>query len=130
MDTTDESPAAELKVELVQLSKIRPCPENDITYKPLSMDDPDTAELIKSIRANGIVAPIHISADNVIISRHRRRFCALQAGLSVIPVIRNEISYRDDPEAFQKLLVEHNTQRKKTAAMLMREEAQADCPSG
>ena len=79
------------------------------------MDDPDIAELIKSIRANGLLEPIQISADNVIISGHRRRFCSFQAGLRVVPVIRHPVSYADDRDSFLKLLVEANTQRKKRA---------------
>ena len=58
------------------------CPENDGVYEPQSLDDPDIIDLIESIRAKGVLEPIHISADDVIISGHRRRFCALQAGLS------------------------------------------------
>ena len=113
----------ESKVELVRLLDIRPCPENDGIYAAPSMDDPDIIDLIKSIRANGLMEPIHISADNVIISGHRRRFCSLQAGLRVVPAIRSTISYANDREAFLKLLVEANTQRKKTAGMLLREAA-------
>jgi ParB-like nuclease domain len=113
----------ESKVELVRLLDIRPCPENDGIYAVPSMDDPDILALIRSIRENGLLEPIHISADNVIISGHRRRFCSLQAGLRMVPAIRGKISYADDREAFLKLLVEANTQRKKTAGMLLREAA-------
>jgi hypothetical protein len=112
-----------LKVELVRLLDIRPCPENDGIYAVPSMDDPDILDLIRSINATGLQEPIHISADNVVISGHRRRFCSLQAGLRMVPVIRSKISYADDREAFLKLLVEANTQRKKTAGMLLREAA-------
>jgi ParB-like nuclease domain len=114
---------SEPKVELVRLLDIRPCPENDGIYAVPSIDDPDILELIKSIRANGLMEPIQISADNVIISGHSRRFCALQAGLRVVPAIRSNISYAADRETFLRLLVEANTQRKKTAAMLLREAA-------
>jgi hypothetical protein len=41
----------------------------------------------------------------------------------MVPAIRSKISYADDREAFLKLLVEANTQRKKTAGMLLREAA-------
>ncbi|MGC2836155.1 MAG: ParB N-terminal domain-containing protein [Methylocella sp.] len=87
------------------------------------MDDPDILDLIRSIRERGLIEPIQISADNVVWSGHRRRFCSFQAGLRVVPVIRSKISYADDREAFLKLLVEANTQRKKTAGMLLREAA-------
>jgi ParB-like nuclease domain len=107
----------------VQLSSIRPCPDNNVVYGVQSLDDPDIVTLIESIRAKGIMDPIHISADNVIISGHRRWFCALQVGLREVPAIRNEISYREDRDALLNLLVEANTQRKKTAAMLVHEAA-------
>ena len=81
------------------------------------MDDPDILEPIKLIWENGLLEPIHISADNVVISGHRRRFCSIQAGLRMVPAIRNKISYADDREAFLKLLVEANTQCKKAAGM-------------
>lgn len=115
--------AAEPKVEHARLSRIEPCPENNVVYTPQSLDDPDIVDLIKSIRANGLLEPIQISADNVIISGHRRAFCAFHAGLREVPVIRREISYSRDREVFLKLLVEANTQRKKTGAILRREAA-------
>ena len=111
------------KVAHVRLLDLRPCPENDVVYGKQSLDDPDIVELIKSILDKGVMEPIHISADNVIISGHRRRFCALQAGLQMVPAIRNNISYENDREEFLKLLVGANTQRKKTGAMLLREVA-------
>ena len=111
------------EVRQVRLSSIRPCPENDGVYGKQSLDDPDILSLIESIRANGVLDPITISADNVIISGHRRRFCAERAGLRVVPVIRHDISYAKDREAFMKLLVEMNEQRVKTAATVLREAA-------
>ena len=44
MDTTDESPAAGLKVEL---SEIHPCPDNNVVYGVQSLDDPDIVALIE-----------------------------------------------------------------------------------
>ena len=41
----------------------------------------------------------------------------------MIPAIRSEVSYKDDRKEFLRLLVEANTQRKKTAGMLFREAA-------
>jgi ParB-like nuclease domain len=114
---------ARAKVDLVPLSSLRVCPENENVYGAQSVDDPDIVGLIESIRDNGLLEPIHISADNVVISGHRRRFCAFQAGLRMVPVIRSSISYRNDRDAFLKRLVEANEQRKKSAAILMREAA-------
>ena len=112
-----------VKVELVPLSSLRPCPENDGLYGAQSIEDPDIVSLIKSIRDIGVTDPIRISTDNIIISGHRRRFCAFQAGVRMVPVIREPISYYVDRQAFLKRLVEANEQRKKSAAMLMREAA-------
>jgi ParB-like nuclease domain len=111
------------KVELVPLSSIRPCPDNDGIYSAPSVDDPDIIELIRSIRALGVIEPIQISADNVIMSGHRRRFSALQVGLVEIPVVRSTISYRNDHEAFMQYLLDANSQRKKSTGMLLREAA-------
>jgi hypothetical protein len=50
-------------------------------------------------------------------------FCALHAGLHEVPVVRNTISYRNDREAFLRLLLDANEQRKKSAGMQLREAA-------
>jgi ParB-like nuclease domain len=111
------------EVEQVPLLSLRPCPENDGIYSAPSLDDPDILDLITSIRDNGILTPIHISVDNYIISGHRRRFCAIQAGLREVPVIRRAISYWKDQDAFRRLLIDANEQRKKSTGMLLREAA-------
>ena len=105
----------------VRLSAIRPCPENNDVYGGLSLSDPDVADLLASIRASGLLEPLRVSKDNYLISGHRRRFCALLAGLETVPVIRDPISYANDHEAFLRLLVEANSQRKKTSGMLLKE---------
>jgi hypothetical protein len=111
------------KVWLVSLFDLRPCPENDEVYGPQSLNDPDILSLIASIKEYGVTDPIRISTDNVIISGHRRRFCANHAGRLEVPVIRESISYKDDREAFMRLLVEANEQRKKSAGVMLREAA-------
>jgi hypothetical protein len=111
------------KVELVPLSSVRPAQENDNVYSSMSLDDPDMQDLIKSINDHGLLEPIHLSSDGVIISGHRRRFASYMAGLEQVPVIRHSVSYQYNREDFLRLLVEANTQRKKTAGMLIREAA-------
>ena len=59
----------------------------------------------------------------MIISGHRRRFCALRAGLDKVPVIRHAITYSKDRDAFMKMWVDANEQREKTAEMRLREAA-------
>lgn len=115
--------ALKAKVDLVPLSSLRVCPENDDVYGKQSIEDPDIVSLIKSIRDNGLMEPIQVSVDSVIISGHRRRFCAFKAGLRMVPIIRSSISYKNDRDAFLKLLIAANQQRKKSPAILMREAA-------
>jgi hypothetical protein len=67
--------------------------------------------------------PLLVSSDDVVISGHRRLFAASAAELETAPVIRAAVSYARDREAFLRLLVEANAQRKKTPAMLIREAA-------
>jgi hypothetical protein len=64
-----------------------------------------------------------VTSDDVVIAGHRRLIAAVQAGLETVPVIREAVSYEDDRGAFLRLLVEANSQRKKTPAMLTREAA-------
>jgi hypothetical protein len=111
------------KVRLVQLSDLIPCPENDEVYGAQSIEDPDILSLVASIKEHGLTDPIRIGSDRVIISGHRRRFCAIKAGLTEVPVIVEPISYKVDRAAFLRLLVEANEQRKKSAGMQLREAA-------
>jgi ParB-like chromosome segregation protein Spo0J len=111
------------KVGLGQLCDLRPCPENDEVYGAQSLNDPDILSLIASIKEYGVTDPIRISTDNVIISGHRRRFCAIKAGLTEVPVIREPISYKENRDEVLRLLVEANEQRKKSAGMQLREAA-------
>jgi hypothetical protein len=89
----------------------------------LSTDDPDTRELIESAAKRGVLEPLIVSTDDVVICGHRRLFAASVAGLEMAPAIREPVSYEKDREAFLRLLVEANAQRKKTPAMLIREAA-------
>jgi len=109
------------KVVLVRLSQIRPTPENDDIYSRLSTDDPDVRDLIADVRARGVMEPMHVSSDGYVISGHRRRFAAMAAGVSEVPVIYNSVSYEHDRGAFLKMLTAANKQRKKTTGMLLRE---------
>ena len=97
---------------------LRPCRrELDGLYGTQSLDDPDIVSLIgKSIREHGVTDPIRISTDNVIISGHRcRLLCDQGRPDRTLPVIVEPISYKEDRDAFLRLLVEANEQRKKSA---------------
>ena len=106
----------------VHLFDVLPSPENDALYHPVNRDDPAFAELVASIRTSGVLEPLVITADDWIVSGHRRHVAAKLAGLAVIPCRRLAIRRADDPDGFVKLLREHNRQRVKTFDERIREE--------
>jgi ParB/Sulfiredoxin domain len=76
---------------LIPIDQIWPSPENALLYHPVTPDDEATIAMADSIRANGILEPIVISADNYIISGHRRE-CAAR------------ITYRNDLRSYHSLI--------------------------
>lgn len=105
---------------LLSITKIKPSPENDKLYKPVSMNDPQTIALADSIREFGVKEPIVITLDGFVLSGHRRYAAAKLAGLKQVPV-RYENIRRSDPQ-FVRLLREYNRQREKTLDERLREE--------
>jgi hypothetical protein len=100
---------------------LKPSPENGLLYRPPS-DDPDIDRLAESIRKNGCDALI-ITADNYIVSGHRRRAALLRIGQEfvrcrVLPQRRDSMT----TDAYVLLLREYNHQRNKTVAEAVREE--------
>ena len=102
------------------LDDIRPTPENEKLYRPVSADDPEVIAIVKSIGILGVIEPIVISRDGYIISGHRRHMAARLADLSTVPC-RVENVRRSDP-GFLELLREYNRQRVKTLDEITREE--------
>jgi hypothetical protein len=108
---------------LIPIDDIYPSPENSELYRPVTPDDEATIALADSIGLNGILEPIVISADNYIISGHRRHVAARIAGLTKVRCRRINV-YHSGPRAdgqFLKLLAEHNRQRVKSRDELLRE---------
>jgi len=94
----------------------------ELTRHPLNQDvygdltlEPD---FIDSIEQHGILEPILIKSDGIIISGHRRYAAALEVGLDEIPV--REVSYDSDLEE-REAVIHHNKQRTKTFSQKMRE---------
>jgi hypothetical protein len=104
------------------ISSIRPSPENDKLYHPITPGDPDVIALAESIKAQGLLEPIVITADNWIISGHRRYAACILAGLRLVPVRVKPITRRDNRDEFLRLLREYNRQRVKTIDEKLREE--------
>jgi hypothetical protein len=109
------------QVQVRSLSAIRPAPENDDVYNAVAWDDPEIAELAKSIKEHGLQDPILVSRDGFIISGHRRRMAALLAGLDHVQVRLHPISRTDNRAEFLKLLVAMNSQRIKSTTELLHE---------
>lgn len=103
-----------------RVDEIKPSALNDELYKPVDPDDPQTISLADSIEKYGIIEPIVITLDDVIISGHRRYAAAQLADFPVVPV-RIESIRSDDPE-FLQLLREYNRQREKSLDERLREE--------
>jgi hypothetical protein len=110
---------------LLPIDQISPSPDNALLYHPVTPDDEETIAMADSIRARGILEPLVISADNYIISGHRRHCAARIAGLREIPCRKRLDVRRGDGETasgeFLKLLAEYNRQRIKSRDELLRE---------
>jgi hypothetical protein len=108
------------QVEMVRTIRLMPAVINDRIYKPVQHDDPSIRELATSIAKYGVLEPLLITQDDVIVSGHRRYAAAQVAGLKEVPaqVVDIESNHPD----FQRLLVEANRQRDKTSEERIREE--------
>lgn len=80
-------------------------------------DKPDPA-FVELVRENGVIEPIVVTQENVIISGHRRNQAAKICGLKEVPV--TIVDVKDELE-IQKLLILFNEQREKTTEQRARE---------
>ncbi len=67
------------------IGDIRPSPENNQLYRPVTKDAPELRALAKSIQRDGVQEPLVVTEDGWIISGHRRHAAAKLAGLTVVP---------------------------------------------
>jgi hypothetical protein len=100
---------------------IRPSRENDQIYHGINTSDPDFLSLVQSIREHGILDPIVITRDGVIVSGHRRHAAAKAAGLKYVRCRIESKFSSGDPKHIIRLR-EFNRQRVKTADEVLREE--------
>ncbi len=105
----------------IPIEKCFPSPENDKLYKPIDPTSADIAELAKSIAADGVLEPIVITLDHIVLSGHRRLAASIRAGLKTIPCRMINVWRRNDIDGFVKLLREYNRQRDKTHDERLRE---------
>jgi ParB family chromosome partitioning protein len=86
------------------LARLKPNPLNP---RQVDANDPKVIELADSIRARGVLQPLLITPDHVIVAGHRRAVAARLAGLVRVPTITKALSEADQLAA---ILVE-NLQR-------------------
>jgi hypothetical protein len=113
--------AADYKLVRKRVSSLKPSPENTQLYRPVSKD-PDIDKLANSIKKYGC-DPLVVTADNFIVSGHRRHAALLHIGQSwipcrVLPKRRREMA----TDEYLSLLRSHNHQRHKTVAEQVQEE--------
>ena len=95
---------------VMKLSQINPNSINDEIY-----EDTDVSELVKSISNNGLLEPLVISKDGILISGHRRFKALQQLGIEDVEV---RIVDTDNPII---TLIEFNKYRTKTNTDILRE---------
>lgn len=100
---------------MVPTSKLQPHPLNASLY-----GDGADADLVESVKQNGVLSPILATKNNIVISGHRRLNAAMMAGLKSVPVIYTRAT---DQLEIEELLITANTQRQKTAEQIAREAA-------
>lgn len=105
---------------LVAMASLRPATVNDKLYRPVDPTDPPIIALAASIREFGLLEPLVVTADDVILSGHRRYAASRLAGVQHVRVRR--VATRSDDPRFVTLLLEHNRQREKSPDERLREE--------
>jgi hypothetical protein len=105
-----------VEVSLVNPRSIASNPLNAYIYTAPSGDDFEA--LKKSILTEGILEPLLITTEGILVSGHRRLAAALSLGLTEVPVLSR--SFPDDA-SLSIALVESNRHRKKTFSEMMRE---------
>jgi hypothetical protein len=98
------------------ISEIRVARQNDNIYEKFKANNFDDRSLLESIKERGILEPLVISSDNVLLSGHRRLSAARFLHHDSVPVRIHDVKYRSLSEADQHLLLsEFNQQRDKSA---------------
>lgn len=60
-------------IQLVDINSVFPAEKNDEVYRPIDPNDPELLALAKSIKAEGILSPLHVTEDDVIASGQPKR---------------------------------------------------------
>lgn len=115
-DDLESVPAPETakQVEYRRIEDLREHPINATIY-----GDGADQDLVASIEQYGVLTPLLITGNNIVVSGHRRLDGARKAGLDEVPVT---IYKGDDSDlALESVLIEANRQRKKTNEQIANE---------
>lgn len=88
-------------VRVVALSSLRPNPLNPRTIRE---DDSEIAELAASIKANGLLQPLLVTPDGLIVCGHRRAIACRKAGLKAVPAFQRHL---DETQQLEAMLAEN-----------------------
>jgi hypothetical protein len=104
----------------IRLALLKPSPENERIYRE---DDPAIARLAEDMKREGQLEALVVTADNYIISGHRRYAALVRNRETCARCLRLSLRRADlSTSDYLKLLRAHNRQRDKTAAEKVREE--------
>lgn len=109
-------------VRQIDVFALKPSPENKLLYRERGRRDGDFRRLVKSIRSDGVQAPLLVSLDWYIVSGHQRLKAAIAAGLSHVPcIVLKLLRSEHTADEWTAILREHNCGREKTFDELVRE---------
>lgn len=111
----DNSTTSTPTVVQVAVNDLKPHPMNAAVYGNEAVDE----ELAASIKSLGVVAPLHATAEHVVVDGHRRLKAARAAGLATVPVI--VLNSGHDALNVVELLLESNRTRSKNNEQRVRE---------
>jgi hypothetical protein len=104
------------------VAEIKVATENDLLYERFASANDDDQRLIQSVLEHGILEPLVISADRILLSGHRRLASAKRIGLTFVPVRINPVIF-GALSGNEKLTILqlYNNQREKTFEESVRE---------
>jgi hypothetical protein len=109
-----------IRIPAVPLAHLKPAKVNDQMYRPVDTEEPGFLALLDSVRSRGVLVPLTVTLDWVVLSGHRRYAAARAAGLLTVPCQVHDV-WSTDPD-FLPLLVAYNLQRVKSRDEVLREE--------
>lgn len=104
-------------VTLVEVDRLIPHPLNREVYGD-PRESPDFTALVNSVRIHGVLEPIIVDADYLVLSGHRRLAAAIDVGLPLVPTRKLDGL---DKHAQDELIIMLNQHRKRPTSVMVRE---------